>query len=146
MYNLDEIKHLILQAIESSDSMREAASKTNLHLSTFRKYATKLGVYHTNQPGKGKPKNRPKIPLQQILEGAHPGYPTYNLAKRLLREGVKSRQCEGCFGTEWMGYPIPIELDHINGNSFDHRLDNLRFLCPNCHAQTLTYRGRKKRS
>ncbi len=40
------------------------------------------------------------------------------------------------------GRPIPLELDHINGRRDDNRLDNLRILCPNCHAQTETYRGK----
>ena len=37
---------------------------------------------------------------------------------------------------------IPLELDHINGNNKDHRLENLRLLCPNCHATTSTFKGR----
>lgn len=65
-----------------------------------------------------------------------------HLKRRLLEEGVKTARCEGCGGDEWRGAPIPLELDHINGDRRDHRLENLRLLCPNCHAQTPTYRGR----
>lgn len=42
----------------------------------------------------------------------------------------------------WNGENLTLELDHINGNRFDDRLENLRFLCPNCHSQTPTFRGR----
>jgi hypothetical protein len=67
-----------------------------------------------------------------------------SLRKRLIREGIKEHKCECCGITEWNSFPTPLELDHINGNHFDNRLENLRILCPNCHAQTPTYRGKNK--
>lgn len=64
------------------------------------------------------------------------------LKRRLIAEGLKSARCEQCDRDEWQGGPIPLELDHINGRNTDNRIENLRILCPNCHAQTQTYRGR----
>ena len=49
-----------------------------------------------------------------------------------------------CELTEWREQLITLELDHINGDNKDNSLDNLRLLCPNCHSQTPTYRGRNK--
>ena len=66
------------------------------------------------------------------------------LKKRLFKEGIFQRKCASCELEHWMGKPIPTELDHINGINTDNRKENLRILCPNCHAQTDTYRGKSK--
>ena len=58
----------------------------------------------------------------------------------LLR--VRPRRCATCGLDTWNGQPIPLELDHTDGNPTRHAPDNLRLLCPNCHAQTATYKNR----
>ena len=52
-----------------------------------------------------------------------------------------SHHCWICKNIEWMGKPIPLDLDHIDGNAGDNRLENLQMCCPNCHAQQPTRRG-----
>ena len=54
----------------------------------------------------------------------------------------RGHRCEVCGITEWCGKPTPIELDHIDGNPENSSKENLRLICPNCHAQTETYKGR----
>jgi hypothetical protein len=60
----------------------------------------------------------------------------------LLRE--RGHRCEVCGGTEWLGQPIPLVLDHINGNSEDCRLVNLRLVCGNCDMQLPTYKSKNR--
>ncbi len=50
--------------------------------------------------------------------------------------------CMICDLTEWCGAPIPIELDHINGDFRDNSETNTRLICPNCHAQTPNYKSK----
>ena len=75
---------------------------------------------------------------------------TYNnrtaLKKRLIDEHVLEYKCAICGNKgEWNSYPLTLQLDHINGINNDNRVQNLRFLCPNCHSQTSTFSGRNKR-
>ena len=133
----------IEEAIKSSSSMRKAALKLEMPFSTFKIKAKKLGVYKPNQGANGSSKpSKKKIPLEEILEGKHPQYQSNKLRTRLIEEGYKSKRCECCGNTQWLGKPISLEVDHINGISADHRIENLKILCPNCHAQTDTYRGK----
>ena len=64
------------------------------------------------------------------------------LRKGLLNSGVEYK-CKECGITEWRNTKLRLHVDHKNGNPYDNRLKNLRFLCPNCHDQTATW-GRKK--
>ena len=65
-------------------------------------------------------------------------YASGRLLKRLLRRGWENK-CKICGLLEWQGKPIRLHVDHINGHHYDHRLTNLRILCPNCHQQTETW-------
>ncbi|WP_035559142.1 HNH endonuclease [Hymenobacter sp. IS2118] len=83
-----------------------------------------------------------KAELREILVEHSPYAFTHGLRRRLLKEGVKQHRCEACGLNTWQGQPIPLELHHQNGVNNDHRLENLQLLCPNCHAQTTSYRGK----
>ena len=84
---------------------------------------------------------RPAQPLAEILVAGRL-VNSAKLRKRLIAEGLKEEQCEMCGRRAWMGEPIPLELEHTNGQRGDNRFENLRLLCPNCHSFTPTYRGR----
>lgn len=118
------------------DQLKKYLSEYQLDASHFTGMAWNKGL-----KGIGKP----LIPLSKILI-KNSYFQSYKLKLRLIATGLKSNFCEHCGWAERTidGY-IPLELDHINGDRHDNRIENLRILCPNCHSLTPTYRGRGKR-
>jgi hypothetical protein len=89
---------------------------------------------------------RPARALHEILVIDRPTS-SHGLKQRLFNEGVKKRECELCSWAQCApDGRLPLELDHVNGDKTDNRLENLRILCPNCHALQPTHRGLNKRS
>jgi len=65
------------------------------------------------------------------------------IKKTLLDNSLMDYKCDVCgLGDTWNGVSITLQLDHKNGVNNDNRLENLRFLCPNCHSQTDTHSGK----
>lgn len=90
---------------------------------------------------KGKPSSR-RLDASSSFERKN--VCSHKLKLRLIRDGYKKAECENCELTEWMGQPAPLELHHVDGNHDNNQLNNLRILCPNCHAQTPTNSGKNK--
>jgi 5-methylcytosine-specific restriction endonuclease McrA len=75
-----------------------------------------------------------------IVDGQITNRPTiYSVLMSLF-----GNKCSTCGISEWASRPIKCQVDHINGDSSNNKLDNLRLLCPNCHSQTDTFAGRNK--
>lgn len=141
----EALKDAVAKSWTYSDVCRNVGVKpAGANFATLRSRIERLALsteHFTHEHWRRAKRQTVKRPLEQLLQAGLAVQST-GLRKRLLAEGVKGHHCEACGLTEWRGVPIPLELDHINGLSDDNRLENLRLLCPNCHAQTDTYRGR----
>ena len=144
-------------AVKNSTSIRQVLQKLNLREAggnytqinhAIKDYA--LCINHFT--GKGWSKGltgigKPFILIDKILV-KNSRFQSHKLKKRLFKEGFKKPKCEECgWAKTSIDGRIPIELDHINGDHMDNRIENLRILCPNCHSLKPTHRGlnRKKK-
>ncbi|MCB9812041.1 HNH endonuclease [Candidatus Nomurabacteria bacterium] len=143
------------KAVTESFSIREVIQKLGLvpaggNYEQVKKIIREEGLDISHFTGKGWRKNRtfsfvPKKELSEILvKGTD--YQSYKLKNRLFRAGLKQAKCELCGWAEQAeDGRIPVELDHINGDRYDNRLENLRILCPNCHSLQSTHRGKNQK-
>jgi 5-methylcytosine-specific restriction endonuclease McrA len=78
---------------------------------------------------------------QVFIENSY--YARHHIKRRIIEQKLIPYVCDDCGNKgKHNNKPLSLQLDHINGNGNDHRLENLRFLCPNCHSQTDTYAGK----
>lgn len=83
-----------------------------------------------------------KYSLENVLV-ENSTYARHHIKRRILENNLIEYKCQCCgLGPEWMGKPMPLILDHINGINNDNRLENLRFVCSNCDSQLDTYKSR----
>jgi hypothetical protein len=144
------------QAVQQSKSIANVCRILGIrpvggNYKTIKDKMKRWEIDHSHFTGQGwnvglKFRPKKKRPLSEILVKDSDFLTTYHLKNRLFEDGIKEKRCEKCKLTEWMGEPIPLELEHINGDNTDHRIENLKILCPNCHAQTPTHRGKNKLS
>lgn len=143
-------------AVLSSTSFRQVLLTLKLrpaggNYQQLKKYIREYEITIVHFTGKGWRKGKigqrnPRLTLKQILvQGST--FQSYKLKKRLFSAGLKQPACEECgWAKQAKDGRIPLELDHINGDSSDNRLENLRVLCPNCHSLQPTHRGRNKKA
>jgi HNH endonuclease len=147
-------KEELTEAVATSFSLAEVLRKLNIrdaggNYLTLKQRIKEMGLDTSHFTGSSWLKGR-KNPirryrsLDEILVKDSTFMSTDSLRKHLIAEGIFPHQCVSCGLSEWLERPIPLELDHINGDRRDNRLENLRLLCPNCHALTATYRGKNK--
>lgn len=140
-------KKFFTELVKNSNNLTEIAEKLGLNpycgnRNTIKKYINKYNIDTSHFRLRYELRKTKSKPITEILTSGST-YNTTNLKYRLYKEGLKEPICEKCGQNEWWyGEKMSLILDHINGISDDHRLENLRIVCPNCNATLPTHSGK----
>lgn len=147
----------LIDIVKKSKSITEILFQFNLkniggNYKTLKKRLQEEGIDYSHLPkGIGHRHGRTFPKEQKTLEECFKdifvkcnGEGNSHVREYFKRFGLKPYKCEICgFEGMWNNLPLTLQMDHRNGDTSDNRLDNLRWVCPNCHTQTKTFAGRK---
>lgn len=144
-FPIEELK----QIVEQSNSQRNVLKAlgyggSGASYKTLQKRCEKYGINLEKFKNNYAAQTRTRVTINDLCKNSTRA--TGRIKDFIIRENLLEYKC-GCCGNEgtWLDKPLTLQLDHINGINNDHRLENLRFLCPNCHTQTNTW-GKNKYS
>jgi len=144
-YTLEDLKKYVKDSICWSDVCRKAGvSLCTFNFKRMQRLCEDNKISHTHfNKKKAFRRNKKEWTAEEVFV-ENCTLHRQQLRPILIRLGFYPGECECCGvkDNDWLGAPIIIEIDHINGDSDDNRKENLRWLCPNCHSQTPTYRRR----
>ena len=140
---------MLVEAVASSTSMGQVLDALNLHrtggnYTAIKKHALRLNLSMDHWTGQAHNRGKEawnkgnRKPLEELAPGTA-------LRRRVLADNLLPYLCALCGISEWNERSLSLRLDHINGVYDDNRLDNLRWLCPNCDSQTDTFCGRNRK-
>lgn len=135
------------QVLSESENFADALSKFKLtatsgNYKTLNKY---IKLYNIEFKGNKRIKsNIKKLYSNEQCFKENSTIARHHVKKRIIKEDLIEYKCK-CGNTgEWQGKPLVLQLEHKNGVNDDNRIENLTFICPNCHTQTNTYAAKNK--
>ena len=146
--SIEELKKIVLESTTYAEIMRKlgyTANRGNSHIG-LKKYLKENNIDTSHLKGRHFTNTPEQYSLDEILVSDTKYTNMSKLKSRLLQSNLLEYKCACCGISTWQNKQLILQLDHINGNNRDNRIENLRLLCPNCHSQTETFCGRNKKN
>lgn len=129
-----EKKEQILEWINEGKTKSFMSKELGCKPETLNGYLKKMGIEYSGRPGiHGQDYNTGYKTAEEYINSGSV-VKSHVLKGKLIRDGIKKKECELCGVSTWRGVELPLELHHKDGNHYNNSLDNLAILCPNCHS------------
>ena len=145
---IDTLRRVVLESNSITDVFRRMKLRVSGgQFAIFKRVTAErgIGISHFRGTYTDPKRFTNELPIERLFckDTSHTGA---TLRRKALKHGLLEYRCQKCGNTgEWMGEKMQLEVDHISGDRYDNRIENLRFLCPNCHSQTPTHSGKDRR-
>jgi Zn finger protein HypA/HybF involved in hydrogenase expression/YHS domain-containing protein len=152
--NLDEVKIVVAETLSAAEACRKLNMSTQGSATRFRKFLDDNKIDYSHWTGQLWSKGKTSLEDNRIKSTANTyedifcedssANATY-VKSLIIKKELLPYKCSVCnMNPVWNGKELKLQMDHINGNKRDQRLENLRMICPNCHSQTETFGSKNK--
>lgn len=143
-YTKEELSDAVQKSVSYAETLRRLGIPTRgNNAETLKHKIEQWGIDTSHFTGHSKVNNKSKRKLEDYLNNivSIQSSKLYNI---LIKEGIKREKCEFCgISNIWNGKLLRMQLHHIDGNSKNNNLENIKVVCPNCHSQTTNYKNKK---
>jgi 5-methylcytosine-specific restriction endonuclease McrA len=154
--SIDEIKEIVANSYSSAEACKNIGLANKSGSTTrFKKFLINNNIDHSHWTGQLWSKGKTSLEDKRIKSTGNTyedvfcvnslANPTY-VKTLIIKKELLPYCCSICnMKPVWKGKELKLQMDHINGVRNDHRLENLRIICPNCHSQTETFGSKNKK-